>query len=494
MSTSRRADRSRVFYEIDLRAFADTSGGSRNDLEAVVDKLGYLEWLGVECLLVTPFYPRTGPEGRYWVDEPLRVHRSFGDTESFVRLIEEAHDHGMTVISDLVLDHTSRDHDWFAASRHLVDGDAFGHYYVWRDADRPGYGDGETNWTFDEFRGQLYRHRLSALEPDLNLSDEDVLESMCELVRGWMRLGLDGFRIPGLVGVLSGGGPAPVLIGRISDLMKREFDSELLMAQTEAYESRFAELVDRFGGITAFQAESAAVNAEVLRGIRTYDATRVQSEIKSLPASRAPGLWPNRPSDHDGWSAGADRHPRISNSLRHERSAIELYWAILLAWPGSPIVRFGDELGMRDEEFSGSSATYPPLPWTAQDKALGILSAQDQQASPSSLMSWMRTMIHARRNHPTMATGTCQLVNTDNSAVLAFLRVPQPGTEAPEGTRLLCAFNLAPTPQAAHLQITIKPPVKIRDAVGGGPFRANTSSHPGLDLMFGPRGYYWLEV
>ena len=190
-----------VFYEIHLRGFNDGNDDGSGDFRGLADKLDYLQWLGVDCLWLLPFYPSPLRDGGYDIADFFTIHADYGTNDDFKYFVDQAHQRGMRVIADLVMNHTSSDHPWFQASRSDADG-AYGDWYVWGDDDarwgeaRIIFLDTEpSNWTWDPVRGQYYWHRFFSHQPDLNYDNPEVQEQMLNVLRFWLDLGLDGFRL-----------------------------------------------------------------------------------------------------------------------------------------------------------------------------------------------------------------------------------------------------------------------------------------------------------
>ncbi|MFC6092812.1 alpha-amylase family glycosyl hydrolase, partial [Saccharothrix lopnurensis] len=190
-----------VFYEVLVRAFNDADDDGTGDLRGLAARLDYLQWLGVDCLWLPPFYASPLRDGGYDISDFRAVLPEFGTVEDFVRLLDEAHRRGIRVITDLVMNHTSDAHPWFQASRADPDG-PYGDFYVWHDDDRK-YADARvifvdtetSNWTYDPVRGQFYWHRFFSHQPDLNYENPAVQEAMLDVLRFWLDLGIDGFRL-----------------------------------------------------------------------------------------------------------------------------------------------------------------------------------------------------------------------------------------------------------------------------------------------------------
>ena len=190
-----------VFYEVLVRAFFDASADGSGDLRGLIDRLDYLQWLGIDCIWLPPFYDSPLRDGGYDIRDFYKVLPEFGTVDDFVALLDAAHQRGIRVITDLVMNHTSESHPWFQESRHDPDG-PYGDYYVWSDTSEK-YTDAriifvdteESNWTFDPVRRQFYWHRFFSHQPDLNYENPAVQEAMIDVIRFWLDLGIDGFRL-----------------------------------------------------------------------------------------------------------------------------------------------------------------------------------------------------------------------------------------------------------------------------------------------------------
>ena len=200
-----------VFYEVLVRGFHDSNGDGTGDIRGLTSRLDYLQWLGIDCIWLLPIYDSPLRDGGYDISDFMSILPEFGNIGDFVELVEEAHERGIRVIADLVMNHTSEQHPWFQASRTDPDG-PFGDFYVWSDTDDR-YGEArvifvdteQSNWTFDQVRGQYYWHRFFSHQPDLNYENPKVQDAMLEVLRFWLDLGIDGFRLDAV--------PVPVRAG-----------------------------------------------------------------------------------------------------------------------------------------------------------------------------------------------------------------------------------------------------------------------------------------
>ena len=246
-----------VFYEVLVRAFGDSNGDGTGDLRGLADKLDYLAWLGVDCLWLPPFYASPLRDGGYDISDFRAVLPEFGSVEDFVFLLDEAHRRGIRVITDLVLNHTSDAHPWFQQSRQDPDG-PYGDYYVWSDDDsryadaRIIFVDTETsNWTYDPVRGQFYWHRFFSHQPDLNFENPDVQDAMIDILRFWLDLGIDGFRLDAVPYLFEQEGTNCENLPRTHEFLKRcrkvvddEYPGRILLAEANQWPS---DVVEYFG-------------------------------------------------------------------------------------------------------------------------------------------------------------------------------------------------------------------------------------------------------
>nr|BFE83126.1 hypothetical protein GCM10020093_057270 [Planobispora longispora] len=246
-----------VFYEVLIRGFADSNGDGTGDIRGLIQKLDYLQWLGVDCLWLLPLYESPLRDGGYDISDFMKILPDFGDLGDFVKLVDEAHKRGMRVIADLVMNHTSDQHPWFQASRHDPEG-PFGDFYVWSDTDeryqdaRIIFIDTETsNWTYDPVRQQYYWHRFFHHQPDLNYENPDVQNAMLEVLRFWLDLGIDGFRMDAIPYLFETEGTNCENLPRTHEYLKRVraevdriYPDRVLLAEANQWP---ADVVEYFG-------------------------------------------------------------------------------------------------------------------------------------------------------------------------------------------------------------------------------------------------------
>jgi maltose alpha-D-glucosyltransferase/alpha-amylase len=543
-----------VFYEVLVRGFSDSNGSGSGDLTGVLSKLDYLQWLGVDCLWLPPFYASPLRDGGYDVSDYCAVLPEFGTLPDFTELVSQAHARGLRVITDLVMNHTSDQHPWFQASRSDPDG-PYGDFYVWSDTDekyrdaRIIFVDTETsNWTFDPVRRQYFWHRFFSHQPDLNFENPDVRAAMFDVVRFWLDLGIDGFRLDAIPYLFEEEGTncenlpqTHAFLAELREMVDREYPGRILLAEANQWP---ADVVDYYGTEERPECHMCfhfPVMPRMFMSLRREDATPMYEILGQTPAIPDNCQWGLFLRNHDeltlemvtteeraamyGWYAPDPRmranvgiRRRLAPLLDNSRAEIELINALLLALPGSPCLYYGDEIGMGDNIWlDDRDAVRTPMQWTP-DRNAGFSSAdpgklylpviqslvyhynnvnvEAQLASSSSLLHWTRGMLTIRKRHPVFGLGQFVPVETDNDAILAFMRVldaDTPGAEGENPETVLCLNNLAPTPQACTVKLPEYPGAHLVDLFGGGGF-PQVQDGGVLPVMLGSRDFFWLRM
>jgi maltose alpha-D-glucosyltransferase/alpha-amylase len=543
-----------VFYEVLVRAFADSNGSGAGDFTGLIGKLDYLQWLGVDCLWLPPFYASPLRDGGYDISDYCQVLPEFGTLPDFSDLVSQAHARGLRVITDLVLNHTSDQHPWFQASRSDPDG-PYGDFYVWSDTDekyedaRIIFVDTETsNWTFDPVRRQYYWHRFFDHQPDLNFENPDVVAAMLDVVRFWLDLGIDGFRLDAVPYLYEEEGTNCENLPKTHQFLRTmravvdyEYPGRVLLAEANQWPQ---DVVDYFGTEEEPECHMCfhfPVMPRLYYALREGKATPVLEILAETPEIPAMGQWGTFLRNHDeltlemvtteeraamyGWYAPDPRmranigiRRRLSPLLDGSREEIELIHAMLLSLPGSPCLYYGDEIGMGDNIWlPDRDAVRTPMQWTP-DRNAGFSAAdpgklylpavqslsgnyqavnvEAQLAQSSSLLHWIRGMLGLRRQHPVFGVGAYVPLTTNNDSVLSFLRTmdeetPGIGQERPE--TVLCVNNLAPTAQSVTVSMPEHAGAQLRDLFGGADFPA-VGADGQLTLTLGSRTFFWLGV
>jgi len=537
--------RTAVFYEVMLRCFSDATGAGSGDLRGLIDRLDYLQWLGIDCLWLPPFFPSPLRDGGYDVADYTAIAGQYGTVADFSELIEEAHARGMRIVIDCVMNHTSDQHPWFQASRSDPEG-PYGDFYVWSD-DNTRYQDARiifvdtetSNWTFDPVRRQYFWHRFFSHQPDLNFENPRVVEAMKDVTRFWLRLGIDGFRLDAVPYLFEAEGTncenLPETHAFLRDLramIDAEFPGRIMLAEANQWPE---DVVHYFGTEDEPECHMCfhfPVMPRIYYSIRDQRATQIIDILADTPAIPNNGAqWSTFLRNHDeltlemvsteerasmyGWYAPDSRmranvgiRRRLAPLLDNSRKEIELAHALLLSLPGSPCLYYGDEIGMGDNIWlPDRDSVRTPMQWTP-DRNAGFSTAdpgklylplvqslvhhyshtnvEAQLAQPTSLLHWVRGMLTVRRRHPALGKGDFQVVQTDNEAVLAFLRTT-------DDEQLLCVANLASTARAATLKLPELAGAAMRDVFGGATF-ATVSDAGTAFFTLGSRDFYWLEL
>ncbi|WP_432870704.1 maltose alpha-D-glucosyltransferase [Microbispora rosea] len=534
-----------VFYEVLVRGFKDSNGDGTGDLRGLIEKLDYLKWLGVDCLWLLPLYESPLKDGGYDISDYLKILPEFGDLGDFVKLIEAAHERGLRVITDLVMNHTSDQHPWFQASRTDPDG-PYGDFYVWSD-DPDKYsgvpivfvGSEDSNWTFDPVRKQYYWHRFFHHQPDLNYDNPDVQDAMMEVIRFWLDLGVDGFRLDAVPYLFEREGTSCSGLPETHDYLRkiraevdRLYPDRVLLAEANGWPE---DVVEYFGdptkgGDECHMAFHFPLMPRIFMAVRRQSRepiSEIMSRTPKLPESAQWGIFLRNhdeltletvtEEERDYMHAEYAKDPRmraylgirrrLAPLLENDRDQIELFTALLLSMPGSPVMYYGDEIGMGDNIWlEDRDAVRTPMQWTpdrnagfseadpgrlylpvVMDPVYGYQSVnvEAQTKSESSLLHFTRRMLQIRREHSIFGTGDYTELWSPNPSVLAFLR--EEGDDV-----VLCVNNLSRFAQPVELDLrrfTGVTPVECR---GGVPF-PTVGDLPYLLTLPG-YGFYWLSL
>lgn len=536
--------RTAVFYEVLPRAFADSNGDGFGDLRGLLGRLDYLQWLGVDCLWLPPIYPSPMRDGGYDVADYTGVAGEYGTIEEFALLVAEAHARGIRIIIDLVMNHTSDAHPWFQSSRSNPQG-PYGDFYVWSD-DNTRYQDARvifvdtetSNWTFDPVRRQYFWHRFFSHQPDLNFENPLVQEAMFDVVRFWMRLGVDGFRLDAVPYLFEEEGTNCENLPRthrflrdLRAMVDREFPGTVLLAEANQWPQDVVEYYGTEDEPECHMCFHFPVMPRLYYALREQKATAIRDILADTPDIPRGAQWGTFLRNHDeltlemvsteeraamyGWYAEDPRmranigiRRRLAPLLRNSRAEIELANALLLSLPGSPCLYYGDEIGMGDNIWlPDRDSVRTPMQWNPDRNAgfstadpgklylpviqslvnhYGGVNVEAQIAVRTSLLHWVRGILDVRRRHPVFGNGTFTPLECDNDAILAYLR--QNGDEA-----VLCVMNMANTPRAATVRVPEFAGAQVRDLFGGAQFPA-LAADGSTTLTFGARDFFWLSL
>ncbi|GIH05545.1 trehalose synthase/amylase TreS [Rhizocola hellebori] len=534
-----------VFYEALVRAFYDDNSDGCGDMQGLIGQLDYLQWLGVDCLWLPPFYDSPLRDGGYDIRDFYKVLPEFGTVDDFVELVDAAHRRGIRVITDLVINHTSDSHAWFQESRRNPDG-PYGDYYVWSDTDQA-YPDArvifvdteESNWTFDPVRRQFFWHRFFSHQPDLNFENPAVQREILDVIRFWLDLGIDGFRLDAVPYLFEKEGTNCENLPETHEFLKRlrkvvddEHPGRVLLAEANQWP---ADVVEYFGdasvgGDECHMAFHFPLMPRIFMAVRRESRLPISEILDQTPPIPSNCQWGIFLRNHDELTlemvtdeerdymyseyakdprmrANVGIRRRLSSLLDNDRNQFELFTALLLSLPGSPVLYYGDEIGMGDNIWLGDrDSVRTPMQWTPdrnagfskahpgriylpvnQDAVYGYqaINVESQRDSSATLLNWTRTMLAVRRRHEAFAVGTFQDLGGSNPSVLAFLRQT-------ENDAVLCVNNLSRFPQPIELSLADWAGYQPTELTGRVPFPR--IGHLPYLLTLPGHGFYWFRL
>ncbi len=530
-----------VFYEVLVRGFADSNGDGAGDLPGLTSKLDYLQWLGVDCLWLPPFYASPLRDGGYDVSDFCAVLPEFGTIEDFRHFLGAAHSRGIRVIIDFVMNHTSDQHPWFQASRTDPDG-PYGDFYVWRDTDE-GYPDARvifvdtevSNWTFDPIRKQYFWHRFFSHQPDLNFENPAVQDGVLDALRFWLDLGIDGFRLDAVPYLFEAEGTncenlpkTHEFLRRVRSVIEEDYPGRVMLCEANQWP---ADVVEYFGkGDECHMAFHFPVMPRLFMAVRResrFPVSEIMAQTPELPDHCQWGIFLR---NHDEltlemvadderdymWSeyatdprmkANIGIRRRLAPLLDNDTDQLELFTALLLSLPGSPVLYYGDEIGMGDNIWLGDrDGVRTPMQWTpdrnagfstcdpgrlnlpvVMDPVYGYqtVNVEAEMRNTASLLHWTRRMIEVRKEHPTFGLGTFSEIGSRNPTVLCYVR--EFGDDV-----VLCVNNLSRFPQPVELDLRrfedwtpIELTGRVRfPEIGVLPYMLTLAGH----------GFYWFEL
>lgn len=527
-----------IFYEVYVRGFYDSTGDGVGDFRGLTARLEYLQWLGITCIWLLPFYESPLRDGGYDISDYYEVLPDYGTIADFKQFLIAAHERGIRVIADLVINHTSDQHQWFQDARSSPDSHKRD-WYVWSDSDqkysqaRIIFTDTErSNWTWDEQAGAFYWHRFFSHQPDLNYDNPQVRQAMLDVVSFWLELGIDGFRVDAVPYLFEREETNCENLPETHEFLKtlRRFVEErypetLLLAEANQWPE---DVVQYFGNGDEFHmGYNFPIMPRLFMALRQEDRRPIVEILERTPAIPFSCQWGMFLRNHDELTLemvtdeerdylyneyAKDRRMRINIGIRRRlaplmdngRRRIELLHGLLFSLPGSPFLYYGDEIGMGDNIYLGDrDGVRTPMQWTA-DRNAGFSQAdfarlyfpvnmdpvygyqavnvEAQQRYDTSLLNWVREMINLRRRHPVFGRGELNLIKPENRKIFAFARSYVEET-------VLCVFNLAQSAQPVELDLTDYEGFTPIEMMGEARFPTVGASP--YQLALAPRGFYW---
>jgi maltose alpha-D-glucosyltransferase/alpha-amylase len=537
-----------IFYQVYLRAFKDGNGDGHGDIPGLIEKLDYLQSLGVDCLWLSPFYPSPLLDGGYDISDYYNIAPQYGTLDDFQRLLREAHARGLRVVTDLVLNHTSSAHPWFQSAR--ADRQSpYRDYYVWSDTDqkymdaRIIFLDTETsNWTWDEEAGQFYWHRFYSHQPDLNYDNPAVRAEMLKVLSFWLDQGLDGFRADAVPYLFEREGTncenlseTHVYLKEIRRYIDEHYPGRILLAEANQWPH---DLRPYFGEADEFHmAFHFPVMPRIYMALARQDPTAIIEILKATPPIPAGTQWCIFLRNHDEltlemvteaerqwmWQTYAPEprmrlnlgiRRRLAPLLGGDLRRVELAHALLFALPGAPIFYYGDEIGMGDNIWlEDRDGVRTPMQWdagpsagfsTAPPEALylpvidegpyrfQLVNVAGQLADPGGLWHALQRLVRARHAHPAFSQGDIHFLPRDNAAIFGLSR-------RLDDEVIIALHNLADTPQRVSVDLSqwldLEPYWRDQDAQpllhSGGSL---DKLKPPYAVELPPYGYAWLLV
>ncbi len=532
-----------VIYELHVRAFADSNGDGIGDLDGLRSRLDYLAELGITAIWMLPFYPSPGRDDGYDIADYDTVNPDYGTVRAFKRLLAAAHERGIRVITELVINHTSDQHAWFERARRAPKGSPERDFYVWTDDPeeyseaRIIFQDFETsNWTWDPVAGQYFWHRFYSHQPDLNFDNPAVEAAVLEVLDFWLDMGVDGLRLDAVPYLYEREGTScenlpetHAALKRMRAHMDAKYEGRMLLAEANQWPEESAAY---FGdGDECHMNFHFPVMPRLFMSVQMENRTPIIDIMEQTPEPPPGCQWATFLRNHDELTLemvteeerdlmlrayARDDEMRINLGIRrrlapllgNDRRKIELLNALLFSLPGTPVVYYGDEIGMGDNVYLGDrDGVRTPMQWTADRNAgfstsnphrlyLPLITEQEyhyegvnvetQSENPASLLSWMRQLISLRNRHPVLGRGDIEFFDPENPHVLAFSRTME-GEEP-----MICVANLSRLAQHVELDLGEHMGATPVEVFGRNRF-APIGELP-YYLTLAPYGFFWFSL
>ncbi len=531
-----------IIYEVSVRGFYDSNGDGIGDFPGLIEKLDYLEDLGINTIWLLPFYPSPLKDDGFDVIEHCDIHPDYGTLADFRLLLKEAHRRGIRVITELILNHTSDQHPWFQKSRKARTGSRYKDYYVWNDTPdkykeaRIMFMDEESsNWTWDNEAKAYFWHRFYRHQPELNFENPEVQLEMIKVVDFWMKMGVDGFRLPSVPFLFEEEGTncenlpqTHTFLKRLRSHIDKHYEDKVLIAEANLWPEDAAEY---FGeGQECHMNFHYPLMPRLFLGLRTEDTYPIIDIIEQTPTTPPNSQWALFLRNHDEigldmvteeekdylFKAYAnDPHTkhnlgirrRLAPLLNNDRRKIELLYTILFSLPGTPVLYYGDEIGMGDNIYLGDRfGVRTPMQWNMNINAgfsvanpqklyLPVISdpiyryesvnVATQEENPSSLMWWIKNVLAMRKRLNVFGRGDLQFIDSTNSKVLCFSR-------SYEKQRIIVVANLSQFSQATTLDLKAFKDCDITEVFSQNRFMSVTEGE--YSITIGPYGYFWFQA
>jgi maltose alpha-D-glucosyltransferase/alpha-amylase len=531
-----------IIYELSVRAFFDSNGDGIGDFQGLIQKLDYLEDLGINTIWLLPFYPSPLRDDGFDVNDHCDVHPDYGTLSDFKQFLKEAHRRGLRVVTELILNHTSDQHPWFKRARKAKAGSRFRDVYVWNDTPdkyreaRVMFTESESsNWTWDPEAKAYYWHRFYRHQPELNFENAEVQMEMIKIVDFWMKMGVDGFRLSSVPFLYEQEGTSCENLPQTHQFLKKlrghidkNYKDRILIAEANLWPEDAATY---FGdGQECHMNFHFPLMPRMFLALRTEDSYPIVDIIEQTPATPPNSQWALFLRNHDElglemvteeekdylfkayatdsitkFNTGIRR--RLAPLLNNDRRKIELLYTILFSLPGTPVIYYGDEIGMGDNVYLGDRfGVRTPMQWnmnlnagfsTTNPQRLFLPIITDpifrhesvnvltQDENPSSLLWWMKNVMAMRKRLNIFGRGDLTFIDSTNAKVLSFAR-------SYEKQQIIVVANLSQFSQATTLDLS-----RYRDSEITEVFSQNRFLNVGegnYPITIGPYGYFWFQV
>ena len=492
-----------VIYQTHVKSFRDANADGYGDFRGLTEELDYIEQLGATCVWLLPFYPSPLRDDGYDIASYESIHPTYGSVEDFKGFLDAAHARGLKVLTELVINHTSDQHPWFQRARRAPKGSPDRNWYVWSDdpnryaGARIIFTDTETsNWTWDPVAQQFFWHRFFSHQPDLNFDNPDVLEAVKNVMRFWLRMGVDGLRLDAIPYLIERESTNCENLPETHEILKNlrrtldaEFENRIFLAEANQWPP---DVRPYFGeSDECHMAFHFPVMPRMYMAVRKEDRTPIVDIMRQTPEIPPECQWAVFLRNHDELTLemvtdderdymykeyARDPRMRINVGIRRRlaplmdngRRQIELMNALLMSMPGTPIIYYGDEIGMGDNIYLGDrNGVRTPMQWSP-DRNAGFSEAESaalyspvivdppygyqginvaaQERTSTSLLRWMRRLIAVRKEFKAFGRGTWDPLHPDNRRVLVFIRRYKDET-------ILCVSNLSRFAQFVELDL-----------------------------------------
>jgi maltose alpha-D-glucosyltransferase/alpha-amylase len=531
-----------IIYQTHIKSFRDSNADGYGDFKGLMDKLDYIQALGVTAIWLLPFYPSPLRDDGYDIAQYEAINPAYGTIDDFKAFLDEAHRRDIRVITELVINHTSDQHPWFQRARKAEKGSPERDFYVWSD-DPKLYRDARiiftdterSNWTWDPEAEQFFWHRFFSHQPDLNFDNPKVLEAVIGVMKFWLRMGVDGLRLDAIPYLIERDGTncenlpeTHVVLKQLRAALDEEFPGRIFLAEANQWPP---DVRPYFGdGDECHMAFHFPLMPRMFMAIRKEDRTPIVEIMSQTPEIPELCQWAIFLRNHDELTLemvtdeerdymyreyATDSRMRINVGIRRRlaplmdngRRQIELMNALLMSMPGTPIVYYGDELGMGDNVYLGDrNGVRTPMQWS-DDKNAGFsegdsaalysplivdppygyhgINVEAQERTKTSLLRWMRRLIGVRKKYRAFGRGTFEVLHPTNRAVLVFIR-------RYEDEVILCVSNLSRYAQAVELDLREYQGSLPVELWSDRPFPA-IGELPYL-LTLGPHGVFWFRI